>query len=81
MKTLTFTSYSPDRFAALQAALALKGLNLSGNQGQVRDFGAVVFYDYNSEQQELTIDIQSPPHFHSMDSFVMELSKAINATV
>ena len=76
-QTLTFTNYPPARFAALQAALLAKGLNLTGNVGDVKEFGADVSYVYDGTG-ELTLLVRSAPHFHSMAGFVLELSKAVS---
>lgn len=76
-QTLAFTNYTLARFTALQSVLSAKGLQLEGNVGQVKKFGADVSYAYDGSAN-LTLVIRSAPHFHNMASFVAELSKAIN---
>lgn len=76
-QALTFANYSPARFAKLEALLATKGFHLDSNQGQVKEFGAHVFYVYDAEAQTLLLTVESAPHFHSMDGFCAELSKAV----
>lgn len=76
-QVLTFTGYSPARFAKLEALLVSKGFEAYGNEGDVKEFGADVRYAYDGKS-ELTLLVRSAPHFHSMAGFVRELSKAVN---
>lgn len=76
-QTLTFSNYSPERFAKLEASLQSKGFQATGNEGEVKEFGADVSYAYDGVAN-LTLLVRSVPHFHSMAGFVLELSKAVN---
>ncbi len=75
-QVLTFSPYSPARFELLRTALAAKGLTLTGDVGDVKEFGADVSYEYGNNV--LTLLVRSPLHFHSMPSFTLELSKVVN---
>jgi hypothetical protein len=76
-QTLTFPNYSPARYAALKSDLLAKGLDLEGNVGEVKKFGADVSYAYDGAAN-LTLLVRSAPHFHSMSAFVDGLSAAVN---
>lgn len=75
-QVLTFANYSPGRYAALQAALAAKGLQIAGNVGEVKKFGADVSYAYG--ENALTLLVRHAPFMHSMETFTLALSKEVN---
>ena len=72
-ETITVTNYAVDRFARLEATLATKGLKLTGDSGEVHDFGADVKFNYDPEALTLTLAVLHGPHFHSFDDFAKSL--------
>lgn len=73
----TFSSVTPEQFAKVSAALAAKGLKISGTSGEIKTFGAHVKFAYDTPT--LTITVLSAPHFHNIDAFSTQIHDAVEA--
>lgn len=78
-ETITITNYALDRFARLETTLATKGLKMTGDDGEVKDFGADVKYHYDSATQVLTLTVLHGPHLKNFDGFVKQLTAWVEA--
>ena len=78
-ETITITNYAPDRFQRLEATLATKGLKMAGNDGEVKDFGADVKFNYTPSSQTLVLTVLHGPHLHSFDDFCAQLKTWVEA--
>lgn len=76
---ITITNYAPDRFARLQATKEAKGLKLTGNDGEAREYGAVVDWDYSPSSEVLTLIIKHGPHLHNFDDFCGDVKTWVEA--
>jgi hypothetical protein len=78
-ETLTITSYPEDRFQRLEKTLATKGLKMSGEDGEVRDFGADV--EFHHTGMTLTLIVKHGPHLKDFDKFCAQLTSWVKAQV
>ena len=76
---ITITNYAVDRFARLQTTLMSKGLKLSGNDGEVKDFGADVTWNYSPSTEILTLTVLHGPHLKNFDDFCSQLKSWVEA--
>jgi hypothetical protein len=67
------------RFARLQANLATHGLKLTGNDGEAKDFGADVTWNYSASAQTLTLIVKHGPHLKNFDDFCSQLKSWVEA--
>lgn len=78
-ETITITNYAPDRFSRLEATLGTHGLKMSGDSGEVKDFGADVKFNYTPATQTLVLTVLHGPHFKDFDGFVKQLTAWVEA--
>lgn len=78
---ITVTSYTADRFARLEKTLQEKGLNATGDAGEIKKFGADVQYDYDAVKEVLVLEVLHGPHFHNFDDFVKQLTSWVEEQV
>jgi hypothetical protein len=78
-ETITITNYAPDRFARLEATVSAKGLKLTGNDGEAKDYGAVVDWNYAPSTEILVLTIKHGPHLHNFDDFCTEVKSWVEA--
>lgn len=76
-ETISITNYAPDRWARMATTLDKKGLHLTGNDGEAKDFGADVKFHYDPASQLLTLTLLHGPHLHSFDDFAKKLQAFI----
>jgi hypothetical protein len=77
--TIKITNIAPDRFARLEVTVTGKGLEMKGNSGEVKKFGADVDYDYMPETQTLMFLVKHGPHLENFDKFCAELESWVVA--
>jgi hypothetical protein len=56
---ITIDNIDAARFARLQATKEAKGLKLTGNDGEVHDFGADVVWNYAASTETLTLIVEA----------------------
>ena len=76
---ITITNYSAERFAHMQTALATHGLKLTGNDGEAKDFGADVGWNYAPSTETLTLTVLHGPHLKNFDDFCTQLKSWVEA--
>lgn len=72
-ETITITNYAADRFARLEQAVTSKGLKMAGDDGEMKDFGADVKFNYAPTTQTLVLTVLHGPHFKDFDAFCAQL--------
>lgn len=80
-ETITITNYAADRFARLEVTVTAKGLEMKGNSGEVKKFGADVEYDYVPDTQTLTFVVKHGPHLKDFDKFCADLKSWVEMQV
>ena len=78
-ETITITAMAPDRFARLEVTMGTHGLQMKGNNGEVRKLGADVEYGYDPATQVLTLIVKHGPHLKNFDAFCAELKAWVEA--
>jgi hypothetical protein len=78
-ETITITNYAPDRFARLETTVTGKGLKMTGNNGEAKEFGADVDYAYDSATQTLVLTVKHGPHLKNFDKFCADLKSWVEA--
>ncbi len=78
MKVLTYT-LTEAQYETVRAAIAQKGLELTGTQGEVKKLGADVQYEYNAPA--LTITVVKAPWLHNIDNFAEQLDAYIRGYI
>jgi hypothetical protein len=74
---MEFPGYAPDRFERLKDALALKGLKLAADAGELNTHGADVVYAYDAAAQKLNLTLKRPPWTKSMGWFTEQIKAAV----
>ena len=80
-ETIRVTNYAADRFARLETTVSFKGLKMTGNDGEMKDYGAVVDFSYSPLSLTLTLIVKHGPHFHNFDDFCASLKSWVLAQV
>jgi hypothetical protein len=82
-ETIRVTNYAADRYERLRQTVndKDKGLKMVGNDGEMKDYGAVVDYDYSSLSLTLTLIVKHGPHFKNFDDFCASLKSWVLAQV
>jgi hypothetical protein len=76
---ITIDNIDAARFARLQATKEAKGLKLTGNDGEVHDFGADVVWNYAASTEILTMIVKHGPHWKNFDDFCTQLKSWVEA--
>jgi hypothetical protein len=77
MQIVEFHPVTPEQFARVVNGLREKGLSVTGTQGEIREFGANVQFEFLDGALKITI--LSPPHFHSVAQFSEQVREAVQA--
>jgi hypothetical protein len=78
-ETITITNIAADRFARLEVTVTAKGLEMKGNSGEAKKFGADVDYAYDSATRVLTLTVKHGPHLENFDKFCADLKSWVEA--
>jgi hypothetical protein len=80
-ETITITNYAPDRFERLETTVSGKGLKMSGDDGEMKDFGADVKFGYMPSTQTLVLTVLHGPHLKNFDKFCADLKSWVETQV
>ena len=77
MQVVSFCPVTSEQFAKVVGGLRDKGLRVTGTQGEIREFGANVQFEFL--HSALKITILSPPHFHNIQQFSEQVRESVTA--
>jgi hypothetical protein len=78
-ETITITAMPVDRFSRLEVTMGKHVLQMKGNSGEVKEFGADVDYTYDSVTQTLVLTVKHGPHLKNFDDFCTQLKSWVEA--
>lgn len=78
-ETITITAMPADRFARLEVTMGTHGLQMKGNSGEVKKFGADVTYAYDAAAGTLILNVSHGPHLENFDKFCADLKSWVEA--
>lgn len=78
-QVLRFPNFAPDRWRRLKNSMAQHGIDVNGDAGEFKKFGADVSFSYAAATSNLTLIVHHAPMFHSLGSFTDEIKKAVES--